>query len=171
MRQFNEVLVRWMEVKERSVPHAVWRPVLDGLQIPGPVIQPPDLGLVTQYFAPMNRRLAAAHPGLADLDSGEPGAPVRWQEPDPEFGFRTTQYLAAYHYRLRTGSKPLADLAREQQLVRAFSDKVGDFVTVPPAQNGDASLSRREFLDLLDSKHRMILGSAFRPHDRVGSVL
>ena len=100
-RQFNDAVLRLLAPDRDDPATQLWRKLLGEIKVPGAPIAPGSLSALSKRFEADIRALCKAHPGL------EPGAMKRdrkcadWQEADPGQGFRATQYLMAFQWRIK----------------------------------------------------------------------
>src|SRR5690606_3485702 len=95
-RLFNELLLRLLANHKWIVPRKLWRKFIDEFSLTGPPIDPASLAKISDAFANRNEALCVAFPALnpAMLRPVPPGE--AWIEPDPQMGFRASQYLLAF---------------------------------------------------------------------------
>jgi len=157
-RAFNEILLRYIDVKQAIVPRQLWRRFLAEMEIGGPALDPGGLAAVSRRFAADNAALAAAHPGLGALAPPPEAAP--WQEADPGLGFRASQYLLAFRGRIDSATKEEKQ-AKEAALTRLDTPDGAEGLS-PAAQRIMPPLARQNFARLR--------GGPFAPHNRLGRV-
>ncbi|WP_353472049.1 glycosyltransferase family 2 protein [Salipiger sp. H15] len=144
-RRMNDVLLRHLAAEPAlQIPRPLWRRLLGEIKVPGAPLEPGAFEPVNRRFAADIEGLASQHPGLdpAHLRSA-PAAP--WQEADPGFGFRATQYLMAFRWRIAEASKAAAPSEPEPR---------------PAPAMPDAALRKLAALQ----------GSPWMPHDRLGTL-
>ena len=169
MRQFSDVLIRLCQKREVLCPRALWQQILRTLRIDGCGIAPGSLQAVSDHFAAANAMLMQRFEGLAP--ALVPDAPLPpHTEADPLYGYRPTQYLAAYDDHLRKHAIPLADkqveAAAARQAARKFDTLIGQDDTGGP----EAAERAQRLRDRVKVNHRMILSGPFRPHNDLGKV-
>ncbi|SPF80495.1 glycosyltransferase family 2 protein [Pseudoprimorskyibacter insulae] len=155
-RQFNEVLFRLIAKDGISVPRLQWGRMLNEIAVDGPAPEAGSLHKVSARFAPMLADLRKAHPALTDA-ALTPDAPLPdWREADPLFGYRPTQYVAAYRYRINKAANeaPALDAAD---------------APVPTGQNL-SPMAEKLFTPLARQKFESISKSVFAPHNRIGTT-
>ncbi len=171
-RQFNALLLRLLERDAHVVPRKLWRQMVQEMAIDGPALRPEDLEQVTAYFAADNAALCAAHPGLdprcfeTARASESGGSGGDWQEADPEFGFRASQYLLAGLHRIETAT-------REERAARegALGGRAGTGAAHRgPGQAEPSARARRLLPAAALEKFDSLQGSPYQPHNRIGSV-
>ena len=163
MRLFNDVLRRYLKVHDLMCPRDLWAQMLGGLRIPGPPLSAGSLAAVSAHFAADNAALIKRFPDLMTALAPDPVGPA-WQEADPAFGFRATQYLAAYSHAIRKHGVPLAEKRHEMTLAKASSAKFDQLL------NGSSSNENNGLLERVKVNHQMVLSSPFRPHNNLGAV-
>lgn len=113
-RLFNEAALRLLARRETVLPRQLWRKLLAEMKVPGDPIDPGSLFALSDRFAGDIAALCARHPGLDPAQMAPAPRAEPWQEADPTRGFRATQYLAAFHWRIRQATKEhLAERARD----------------------------------------------------------
>jgi hypothetical protein len=168
MRIFNEALIRLCRVRDVICPRDLWRDMLASLRIPGPAIAPGSLFALSDHFRAANAALVARFPDLGV--ALEPDAPLpAYREPDPQYGFRATQYLAAYDYHLRRQGIPIAQKRAEAAAAEKAAEKF-DGLLAPQAADRDDEEARARLLNRVKVNHRVVLSTQFRPHNRLGTV-
>ncbi|MCR8547127.1 glycosyltransferase family 2 protein [Salipiger sp. P9] len=173
-RQMNDVILRLLAQRKAIVPRPLWRKFLGEIKIQGAPIDPGSLSAVSERFAADLAALAETHPGL-DPARLAPDAPAPgWQDADPGQGFRATQYLMAFRWRIAQATKEemaakAADLA---SLPAASSTPAPDIrLEAPAPTETDLSPSARKYMPELAKKNfEKLRRSAFAPHNRLGSV-
>ncbi|MGV6850122.1 MAG: glycosyltransferase family 2 protein [Marinibacterium sp.] len=144
-RFINTLFLHLLARGNHRLPRKLWRSLLGELAVPGPAIDAGALAPVSAHFAAANATLTRRFPDLGDtlLTPAEPRD--LWQEADPQFGFRATQYLAAFMERIET--------APREERAQA-SDKRPPPEALPP-----------KALETL----KKLQASPYAPHNRTGS--
>ncbi|MGB3244487.1 MAG: glycosyltransferase family 2 protein [Sulfitobacter sp.] len=163
MRQFNEVLIKYLQVHDMLCPRDLWQQMLGALRIAGPPLAAGTLCAVSEYFENDNTALIKRFPDLEAALTPDRKLEA-WTEDDPELGFRATQYLAAFSYALHKHCTPLADKRREETMAKASSQKFENLLKKEKGNNN------KKLLDQIKVNHQMILSSQFRPHNNLGAV-
>ncbi|MFW2543580.1 glycosyltransferase family 2 protein [Primorskyibacter sp. 2E107] len=157
-RMFNDVLQQLIARRDLIVPRPLWRKFMSELKQHGPAVTPGSLAAVSARFAADIQALSKEHPGLvmAQMQPDAPAAP--YQEADPQSGFRATQYLAAWEWRIKQGDKEArAEATPDADALGKIDDQLSPAARslLPPrAKQAYAHISR----------------SVFAPHNRLGSV-
>lgn len=115
-RMFNDAVLRLLALKQVILPRQLWRKFLGEIKVHGPALDPGALHVLSERFAKDIKLICVEH----DLDDEliAPDAPLdAWTEADPTRGFRATQYLMAFRWRINQATKEelankAADLAR-----------------------------------------------------------
>ncbi len=168
MRAFNDLLIRLCQIRDVACPRELWAQMLGSLSISGKTIQPGSLHAVSAHFRAENAALIARFPDLeAALTPDAPLAP--YQEADTEFGFRATQYLAAYDFHLRNQSP---SLEKKRAEVREAEVAAAKFETLLDVQAGTPEQVKETacLLDRIKVNHQMVISGQFRPHNDLGAV-
>jgi hypothetical protein len=100
-RLMNELLLQVQASGTRSVPHQLWKNLLSDIKVEGDAIDPFSLPFVSQRFASSYRSVMGRPPAQAPQST----VPTHWTEADPEFGFRATQYLLAFWWRIENANR------------------------------------------------------------------
>jgi hypothetical protein len=180
-RQFNDVVLRLLARHEQILPRPLWRKFLGEIKVHSDPIAAGSLSAISERFSKDIKALAADHPGLIldhiTADAKQPD----WTEVDPTLGFRPTQYLMAFRWRIQQATK------------EALADKVADLAelgdaaptTLPPTSlhrpepteampnviDAILSPSARALMPPLAKQNFVKLQkSTFAPHNRLGQV-
>jgi hypothetical protein len=168
MRLFNDVLIRYMQARDIICPRDLWQQMLSGIKVDDAPIEPGGLDVVSQRFKTDNAALIKAFPDLKlALKSDAPVEP--WVEADPKFGFRATQYLAAFGHRIRAESTPVAEKHAEAASVKKASAKF-DALLMDGAETAEDKEANARLLNRVKVNHQMVLSTQFKPHNDLGAV-
>ncbi|WP_311734951.1 glycosyltransferase family 2 protein [Alloyangia mangrovi] len=147
-RRMNDVLLRYLATEPGlQIPRPLWRRLLSEIKLPGVPLDPGGLGAVTRRFTSDLEGLMAQHPGLKPEHLCSAVASPEWREADPGFGFRATQYLMAFRWRIEQASREVA--------ARTIEPETGAAPAMP-----DAALRKLHALQ----------GSPWVPHNRLGML-
>lgn len=171
-RRFNDVLIRWMQANDLSVPHKFWKSLTYGLRVPGDPIMPGELQQIAEYFKPLNDQLIADHPLLEPgcLDPLPLITDAPWTEADPQNGFRATQYMTAFAHRIKNNSLKLDERKSQDDQTEAIKTKAQEFVPEDGGETSNGSLKKSEFLEMLKVNHRIVLSTHIKPHNDLGRI-
>ncbi|WP_095589109.1 glycosyltransferase family 2 protein [Actibacterium ureilyticum] len=150
-RLLNAQLIRLLATG-RSVPRRMWRRFLDEVAVPGAPLDPGALAVVSDRFAQANAALADAHPGLNAETFNAPDPKPAWTPPDPQMGYRATQYLAAF--------LPRIDRATREEQRATKSARTPELSPAAQAILPDTARAK------LDELRR----SPFAPHNLLGGI-
>lgn len=168
MRQFNDVLIRYMRLRDIICPRDLWSQLLQNLRVPGDAIAPGSLFTLSDHFRADNAALIERFPDLGSaLAPDDPLEP--WQEADPTNGYRATQYLSAFSHGINKNSTPVAQKHAEAAAATQASEKFETLLTDDAASKETAEANAR-LLNRVKINHQMVLGSRFKPHNDLGSV-
>ena len=157
-RLLNELVLKVLASGKREIPRPLWRNFLSEIAVPGPEIDPGDLASVMASFAAGNAELAARFPELAEAFRIE-GSGRDWEEADPEYGYRASQYLLAFMYRIDRATQAARKARRAE-----------DGASGKSALNGLSPGARAILPPLAVEKYEFLKGSSFVPHNRLGRV-
>ncbi|HCQ67281.1 MAG TPA: glycosyltransferase family 2 protein [Rhodobacteraceae bacterium] len=159
-RQMNEVFVRLLETG-RHIPRQLWTRLLDEVAIDGDPLDPGSLNDISHRFRHENLDLATRHPKIGNgLTPPQPAAP--FIEADPEFGFRATQYAAAFLPRIDQVTKEARRAAEEARKRREQGAVDGADRLTPIAEKILSPRAKENF--------HALRASRFAPHNRIGRV-
>ena len=154
-RRLNHLLMQMLASGKYVVPRQLWRGFMTDMQVDGAPLDPGMFAPLSARFAEPVARLALNHPGLATLHAPEP-APLA--EADPTRGFRATQYLLAFKYRIDRATMAARRAQRAKQVK-------------PEARSKGPSPEARAIMPpAAIDKYTFLTTSPFRPHDRIGQV-
>lgn len=160
-REMNDLLVRLLAKGDHVMPRPLWRRFLEDIRIGGRPIDPEALAFVSARFAPGIKALNAAHPGL-DLPVAEVKAGQHtWGEPAPYNGFRASQYLLGWLWRIdratAEASKTDAPTGNEDIPAEVAAEAIS-----PEAKKVMSAQAIEKFAQLQTS--------SYKPHNNLGSV-
>ncbi|MDX1781103.1 MAG: glycosyltransferase family 2 protein [Thalassovita sp.] len=168
-RLLNELFLQLLKSSDRIISRRLWGKFMEEIAVPGDPIAPGSLATVSRGFTEANKALIAAHPALNDATL-TPDAPLPdWEEADPTRGFRATQYLQAFLWRIDKAT-------REDRKARA--DDIAALNVTPtlhieesvPKSSGLSETARRIMPPLAVKNYEKLQGSSFKPHNRLGLV-
>ncbi len=155
MRSMNPLLRRYSEVTGRVLARDIRGRIAQTVAVPDAPIQPGALAALSKRFATDNASLAERFPGLSDALRPDPEQ-APWQEPDPQNGYRATQYLAALQPMLARQCRTADEIRAED------AAGTGPAPTQTTAPDHLPPLARMNFDKLR--------GGPFAPHNRLGGV-
>lgn len=136
-RQMNALFRKVLASGKRVIPRALWREFLSEVQVEGPPINP----------APMETCLSH----LASRTSPPAPSTIPWEEADLLFGFRASQYLLAFMYRIDKATR----LAKRSD-PQSHHPQITPHVTAILPPKAVANLAKLQ-------------GSPLAPHDHIGN--
>lgn len=160
-RRMNMLFHRLTESGQKVIPPELWHALLAELEIAGEPIDPGALYAVSDRFAADNAALVAAHPALAESDLRPDPARDSWHEPDPGNGFRSTQYLLAFMYRINQAT------AAARKPAGKPTHKPATPSAAPPPLSPQA---RAVMPPLAVQNFDKLRKSPYAPHNRLGAV-
>lgn len=99
-RQLNELLHKITGSRRRSIPQPLWREFLEELHIDGPAIDPGTLSFVSDRFKTPPIPPGADQTASETVDHPRNAPAKLWTEADPKNGYRASQYLLSFMYRI-----------------------------------------------------------------------
>lgn len=175
MRQFNDVVLRLLAQKKMILPRQLWRKLLGEIKVGGPATPAGSLAALSQRFEKDIKALCKAHDGLEAAAMKRDRKTDTWQEADPQQGFRATQYLMAFRWRIQQATKE-ERAAKEADLARLASTQDASAKGDAPASDlgkVDAVLSpsaRAVMPPLAKQNFIKLQRSIFAPHNKLGRV-
>ncbi len=153
-RQFNALLLRMLADRKRVLPRPLWREMTTSFAIAGDPLDPARLAPISRRFSDDFKNLANVHDFKGSI--ARPLNPKKdWTEADPKLGFRASQYLLAYMWRIdradRAARRAIGD--RQQAKPATLS---------PSAERIMPAAAVRNFKELQTSR--------FAPHNRIGAM-
>ncbi len=155
MRAVNLLFVALLG-KGRVIPRQLWRRLLDEVAITGAPLKPGSLGAISKHFAKDNKALIKAHTALQTSHLKRDAKEKNWLEADPQFGFRASQYVAAFLPRIDKAT-------REENSKAKAATTPDDSASLSPTAEKLLSPRARENYDHLK-------GGRFEPHNNVGRL-
>lgn len=156
-RQMNTLFHQLTRSRRRIIPTDLWQSLLAETESGGDPIAPGALSVVSDRFAADNQALVAAHPALQVDDLRPDAAQDHWREPDPGNGFRATQYLLAFMYRI---DKAAGEMGKGTA-IQSSKPEIAPGLT-PTARALMPPLAVQNFDKLRKSP--------YAPHNRLGAV-
>lgn len=172
-RQLNELLLRLLANRKRILPRKLWRNFMNEIAIEGSPVDPGSLSAVSERFAADTEDLVAAHPALRGDVLQTPPAASAWSEADPERGYRASQYLLAFLFRIDKATREerktkAADLAR---INGSGPPAARAPASAPPRETGELSPAARKLMPPLAVQNfEKLKTSSFAPHNKLGAV-
>jgi hypothetical protein len=167
-RQLNELLLKVLADRKRILPRPLWRSFINDIRIGGDPIAPGTLSPVADRLAGANAALIAAHPALSRAALRKDRARKPWAEADPGMGYRASQYLLTFMYRIDKATRAerkskAADLAR--------LDPAPEQPRTPaPAADGLTTAARAVMPPRAVENFERLKSSRYAPHNRLGAV-
>lgn len=177
-RQLNALILRVLSNRQRILPRQMWRGFVQEVAVDGPPLDLASLHPVTRHFAPGLKTLLKQHPDLHADTFKAPRAKGRWAEADPLFGFRASQYLLGFMWRIDKATRQ-EQRKRAQDLARLAGEvtapPAAPAVEAPPRSEADApdglSATARAIMPPLAIKNfEQLRTSSFAPHNKLGFV-
>ncbi|WP_164657798.1 glycosyltransferase family 2 protein [Tropicibacter sp. Alg240-R139] len=183
-RQLNTVLLRLLAQGERHVPRQLWRSFIAEVATPGPATNPGSLSQISDRFSGANAELILRHPELDDDTFRASKASQPWTEADPDRGFRASQYLLAFLFRIEKATKEkfaqrVEDLADRGTVsptptvshpAPTPAHEAAPVAPVAPKVNGLTDTARALMPPQAVQNFEKLMTSSFAPHNRLGAV-
>ena len=162
-RQLNQLILRLLKSKKRVIPRPLWQTFIKEMKVAGAPIDPASLSAISRTFSAQNTTLAEAHNLPANLFKTASAQNV-WKEADPTRGFRATQYLLAFMWRIDKATQA----ARENE--PAVGTRLNGNKTDNQAGSAANVLSQstRQILAPLTFENiQKVRNSSFAPHNNL----
>lgn len=160
-RQLNTVILKVLADRKRILPRQLWRSFMTEIAVEGDPVDPATLAPISARFAEANKALVKAHPGLKAAHLRPAKAGPIWTEADPTKGFRATQYLLAFMFRI--------DRATKIELKQRSTDQA-DITQAADAPDGISPLARKLMPKQAIETYETLKSSPFAPHNKLGLV-
>ena len=164
-RRLNAELVKLTKLG-RIIPRKLWSELVQEVAIDGPVLDPGSLSEISSTFADQNIRLLEKHPALTKEAMLPPTAKEDWKEADPKFGYRATQYLLSFLFRIEKATKEEKQKVKDLAQARAGMDEPD----VDLGTDGLTPIAQEILPDLAKKNFQMLQTSNFRPHNKIGTI-
>ncbi|MEP2889221.1 glycosyltransferase family 2 protein [Tateyamaria sp.] len=166
-RQLNALILQVLNSEKRILPRQLWRSFVNEVAVEGDAIDPASLSAISKTFATQNKALQVAHDLPKDLFKA-PRAKKAWTETDPTLGFRASQYLLGFMWRIDKATQEerktkAADLARVGGTPLPVAD-------TPSNDDGLTDVARALLPPLAVQNFEKLRTSSFAPHNKLGSV-
>jgi hypothetical protein len=169
-RQLNALILRVLGSGQRILPRQLWRGFVQDVAVDGPPLDIARLSAVTKHFAGDLKVLTNAHPRLQPDTFKAPRAKATWAEADPMFGFRPSQYLLGYMWRIDKATRE-EQQKRTADLTSLQADVEGtDPAPAAETPDGLTATARKLMPPLAIQNFESLRKSSFAPHNRMGSV-
>ncbi|MFT6025342.1 MAG: hypothetical protein ACI9PY_003478 [Ascidiaceihabitans sp.] len=170
-RQLNALILQVLASKKRILPRQLWRSLVTEIKIGGDPVDVASLSEISKTFEADNKMLVKAHKNLKADTFKKPRAKGTWSEADPALGFRASQYLLGFMWRIDKATKEerktkSADLAR---LNGSPAMEAPETVSEQPA-DGLSDAARKLMPPLAIQNFEKLRTSSFAPHNKMGSV-
>ncbi len=165
-RLFNALLLKLLARGDHVVPRKLWRQMVQELFVDGPPLEPAQISAVTARFVHDMAELCDTHPALRPEMFDLPTDPQPYTEAAPERGFRASQYLTAFMFRIEKATRE-ERAAREGALQQLSQQSAAQSEGAPAAPSARA---QRLMPERALENFEMLQSSSFKPHDRIGLV-
>jgi hypothetical protein len=166
-RSLNELFMRVLAGREKVIPRPLHKKMLNEIKVDGDPIDPASLSEIAKTFEAQNKELLKSQPALSETVLKRDRAKGTWREADPGNGFRASQYLLAFMWRIERATAEDAK-ARADALARAQGgvNEAGEELTV----DGLSPMAQSILPPLAKQNYEKLLTSSFKPHNKLGRV-
>lgn len=176
-RQLNALLLKVLSQRKRVLPRMLWRKFITEIGIDGDPIRPGSLSEISKAFESANAQLLKDHPALTPQCLKRDRALQGWSEADPGNGYRASQYLLAFMWRIDKVTREerktkVAALARlnAQTAAAAPLAAAAPEVAASGSDEGLSPTAREIMPPLARQNFAKLRTSSFAPHNRLGAV-
>ncbi|MBY5972291.1 glycosyltransferase family 2 protein [Ferrimonas balearica] len=168
-RQMNDLLLAYLGKHDAILPRQLWMRFLREIAVDGPVTDPATLSGLCTRFAAGNAALVAAHPALEARHLALPAPDGDWVEADPMFGYRASQYLLSFRWRIAKATKEERD-GKIAEAKAMTGEAPAPQTDATPAGTGLSPEARAILPPEAVARFDALKGGAFAPHNRLGQV-
>ncbi|MEP4195770.1 MAG: glycosyltransferase family 2 protein [Aliishimia sp.] len=167
-RMLNDLLLQVLKPRKKILPRQLWRSFINDIKTTGEPIDIGSLSALSKRFAASNKTLMKSHSGLKPATFKTLRAQNPWAEADPNFGFRASQYLLGFMWRI--------DKATKEERKTKAPDLARLKGTPPPSHPDDtpndglSDTARKLMPPLAVQNYEKLKNSSFAPHNRLGSI-
>lgn len=162
-RLFNDAVLRLLDRQQVMLPRPLWRKLLGEIKVPGGPLVAGELSALSMRFEQDIADLCAAHPGMNAEDMDPDPICGDWVEADPTRGFRATQYLMAFRWRIAQ-----ADKEEREKKAADLAALTGETVAEDAPELSEGG---QEAMPLQARKNFVRLhGTPYAPHNQLGRV-
>ncbi|MEP3440494.1 MAG: glycosyltransferase family 2 protein [Sulfitobacter sp.] len=177
-RQLNALMLRVLASGQRILPRQLWRSFVQDVAVDGPPMDLASLHPITRHFAAGLKDLIKQQPTLHKDTFKAPRAKGKWAEADPLFGYRPSQYLLGFMWRIDKATreerqKRAADLAQLAGAPVELSQAPAPDAAPRSEADAPAQLSesaRKLMPPLAVQNFEKLRISTFAPHNNMGAV-
>ena len=180
-RLLNDLILRVLAQGKRILPRPLWRGFIDEIEFGGPPIAPGSLAALSDRFAHSNAALEKAHPALSRGALTPETRLDSWVPADPGNGFRASQYLLSFMYRIdkathaerKAKAVDLASLKDAPPPVAASASPKSPKKAPAPKNDPIAELTpiaRKLMPARAIENFEALRTSSMAPHNRLGAV-
>ena len=168
MAAYNDILLKLLGKRNHSMPRQMWKRMLSELEVQGDPIPAGALAALSDRFAEQRARLVADTPALAAAMTPDKAAAPYAPAPFTR-GFRASQYLLANMFKLQKAAAEDAE-ARKTEAQVPLDEPKPQQAAMEAAPKGLSPAARDALPPAAQEKFRELMGSPFRPHNRLGRV-
>jgi len=179
-RQLNGLLLHVLGRTKRILPRNLWRKFMGEIREDGAPIDPASLSEIAKTFETMNKTLIKSHAALSEQSLKRPRARGTWSEATPGRGYRASQYLLAFLWRIDSATEEARkDMAAELARLNgasppnaAHSENQPSAAAPAPSSNADGLTEEARAImpPLAVQNFEKLRTSSFQPHNRLGMV-
>ena len=169
-RQLNQLLLTVLGSRKRILPRPLWHKFIGELEIGGEAISPGSLAEISKAFAPHSKPLIKKHKHLTAASLKPDPALPPWEEADPGNGYRASQYLLSFMWRIDKATRQERDtkLAALNQI--NFASQPTDRKQSSRSEDGLTDTARAILPPLAQQNFAKLRHSSFAPHNKLGMV-
>ncbi|MEQ6248294.1 glycosyltransferase family 2 protein [Sulfitobacter sp. HNIBRBA3233] len=172
-RQLNALLLQVLSSRKRSLPRQLWRQFVQEVAVDGPPLESGSLNPIARHFAADLAALAKTHAGIEPATFTPPAPLPDWTEADTRFGFRPSQYLLGFMWRIDRATRE--DHERRVAELQTLAETPSPPAEAPPRTDEDrpealTQQARKLMPAAAVENFEKLRTSSFAPHNRLGAV-
>lgn len=168
-RQLNELLLKVLKPRKRVLPRQMWRKFIAEVAIPGAPLAPGAFSELSKGFEKANKALLQSQPALTAECLKRDRALPTWVEADPEMGYRPSQYLLGFMWKIDKATREARD-GKLADLETLTQPDAGKTAAQPENDDGLSPIAARLLPPLAKQNFAKLRHSAFAPHNKMGMV-
>ncbi|WP_028956168.1 glycosyltransferase family 2 protein [Sulfitobacter sp. 20_GPM-1509m] len=176
-RQMNALLLQVLADRKRILPRQLWRSFINEINVDGDPVDVASLSAISKTFTTGNTALLKTQPALSKDTFKKPRAKGTWEEADPKFGFRATQYLLGFMWRIDKATREERktkgadlDAAKATKSPKGAAQAAAPATAPVPKSDGLTEVARKLMPPLAIQNFDKLKNSSFAPHNKLGSV-
>lgn len=165
-RQLNALILKVLGSTNKLLPRPLWRKFMMEIAVSGDPIDPASLSEIGKTFEAQNKALLKAHPALTPECLKRDRAKGTWTEAATTGGFRASQYLLAFMWRIDRATAE----EKKAKAVDLAHVKNGTAPSPNHVPDGLSESGQKIMTPVAIENFEKLRHSSFKPHNRLGMV-